>query len=224
VQDNDTLTSDTSKLAFFVRLAPPVLWGDAPAATGDTCWVIINNGAGRPYPVHINHFDTNGTIVNYYWNEAGATLGRMTATDTIMRNFSILEMNNGLPMWIYGRDNDSLTRGGKFVMFADSVPPAPIFTVDKPTGQIRIGWIGKDAKDGNGTMFKILLKQGSAPSSSDILIDFTSGTSLSPGLNGYDFSYTFIPSGGNGTYYYQVIAKDARGSTSSNSASFFNFP
>jgi len=50
--------------------------------------VIVNNGVGTLYPVHINHFDTNGTIVNYYWNEADASLGRMTATDTIMRPFS----------------------------------------------------------------------------------------------------------------------------------------
>ena len=210
-----------------VRLAAPVLWGDVHAATGDTTWVIINNGYGIPYNVHINSFDTNGTISRYYWSEAGS-FDSNSATKTndslYLRLIGINDVNHAFPIWAYGRDDDGLMRGGKFVVFADSAPPAPIFTVDKPTGQIRIGWIGKDVKDGNGTMFKILLKQGSAPSSSDILIDFTSGTSLSPGLNGYDFSYTFTPSGGNGTYYYQVIAKDARGSTSFNSASFFNFP
>ncbi len=225
VKDNDTIMSSSKDTTILVRLAPPVLWGDNP--TKDTVWTIINNGYGINYNVHINSYDTNGTISRYYWNEAGSfdsTTATKTNDSLYSRLIGINDVNHAFPIWIYGRDDDGLVRGRQFIAFADSVPPAPVTTIDKPTGQIRIGWIGKDVKDGNGTMFKILLKQGSAPASTDVLIDFTSGTSLSPGQNGYDFSYTFIPSGGNGTYYYQVIAKDARGSISFNSASFFNFP
>ena len=227
VRDDDTLRSDSVNVTFTVRLAPPVLWGDG--SNKDTLWVPITNGVGtsHPYTMTIHNQDTNGTIQRFYWSEDGSfdsTTAIKTADSNRTRTFSQLELLGGIPTWVYGRDDDGLVRGGNFIVYADSAPPAPVTTVDKPTGQIKIGWIGKDVKDGNGTMYKILLKQGSAPSSTDVLIDFTSGTSLSPGLNGYDFSYTFIPSGGNGTYYYQVIAKDARGSTSFNSASFFNFP
>jgi len=122
------------------------------------------------------------------------------------------------------RDTDGLMAKNSFQIYADSAPPAPVTTVAKVGGQIQIGWLGKDTKDGNGTLFEILLKNGSAPALMDTLIGFRSGTTLSPGLDGYDFSYTFTPSGGAGTYYYQVVAKDARGSVSYNTANFFIFP
>jgi len=57
----------------------------------------------------------------------------------------------------------------------------------------------------------------------DTLIGFRSGITLSPGLNGYDFSYAFYTFS-SGTYYYQVMQKDARGSISYNAASFFIYP
>ena len=211
--------SSSKDTTVLVRLAPPVLWGDAPAATGDTTWVIINNGAGRPYPVHINHFDTNGTIVNYYWNEAGATLGRMTATDTIMRSFSQAEMQYPLPIWIYGRDNDSLTRGGKFIMFADSVPPAPVINAVTAVDSITIYFKNKDAKDGNLTQYRVLMHDGSEPDSTrpaDILSDWKSGYRIADNSPTFDFMIKFKLTANTPQhlYYYQVHARDARGSVS----------
>jgi len=208
--------SSSKDTTILVRLAPPVLWGDAAAPTGDTTWVIINNGAGRPYPVHINHFDTNGTIVNYYWNEAGATLGRMTTTDTIMRSFSQAEMQYPLPIWIYGRDNDSLTRGGKFIMFADSAPPAPVVTFSISSAGGVINWRGKDGKDGNQTKYEILLKKGTTDpvEPTDIISQYNAGSNYAAAtVGGFDFSYSFITQG-TGEYHCQVIAKDARGTIS----------
>ena len=228
VRDDDSLVSDTTKYAIFVRLAPPVLWGDG--SNKDTLWVPVDT-LTKAYYIQVYSYDTNGINnlpMNWYWNSIASLTGAtVTQKDSLSISFTgVNPFPIGIPQirYIYARDNDSLLRGGQFVVYADSAPPTPLTTVDKPTGQIRIGWIGKDAKDGNGTLFKIIMKKGSAPAITDTLIDFTSGISLSPGLNGYDFSYTFIPSGGNGTYYYQVIAKDARGATSFSSASFFNFP
>jgi hypothetical protein len=206
--------SSSKDTSILVRLAPPVLWGDAPAATGDTAWVTINSGAGKPYPVHINHFDTNGTIVNYYWNEADSTLGRTTSTDTILRNFSILEMNHGLPMWIYGRDNDGLLRGRKFVVFADSAPQEPSLgsaTISRDS--VQFVWQNADVKDGDSTQFQILFDTNNPPST--IVKPF--GTCKKQGGL---FYYWHHPAA-SGIYRFKVIARDARGTISSSQVSSF---
>jgi len=110
-QDEDTVRSINSKdTSITVRLGALVLFGDNP--TKDTVWTVIDSGVERIYPVHINHYDTNGTILNYYWNGSGATLGRPTTTDTIMRNFSAGDLVVPFNMWISGKDDDSLVRAG----------------------------------------------------------------------------------------------------------------
>jgi hypothetical protein len=191
-----------------------MLWGDARATTGDTTWVIVNNGVGTLYPVHINHYDTNGTIANYYWNETSSSLGRMTTSDTIMRNVSASELIVPFNMWIYCRDDDSLLRGGKFVVFADSVPPAPQVSHIAGTDSITIYWSGKDAKDGDSTQYRILLKEGGEPDSTvpaDILSDWKRGYKASDDSH-YAYMIKFKVAHSVNNYYYQVHARDARGS------------
>jgi len=221
VRDDDTLISDTTKYAILVRLAPPVLWGDAPAATGDTTWVIINNGAGKPYPVHINHFDTNGTIINYYWNEADSTLGRATTTDTILRSFSILEMNHGFPMWIYGRDNDSILRGGKFIVFDDSAPPKPNI-LNPPSGGITsltLRWINDDAKDLDNTQFQVMIGYGAGVQPTTILQTYQAGKNYI--RSGSEYRFTFTPT--SSIFSVKVLSKDARGSTSESDVQNYSY-
>jgi hypothetical protein len=231
-RDDDSIVSTSTKdTTIAVRLGRPVLSGDK----GDTLWIPIANGPGTYY-MHVNTIDTNGINslpVNWYWNSTntliGATISQVDSVPIdILQGLSPFPIGSGQARYIFARDNDSLigknTTGNPFVVYADSAPPAPTISYSKVNGQIQIGWLGKDAKDGNGTLFEILLKKGSAPANTDTLFNFKSGTTLSPGLNGYDFSYTFGPSGGAGTYYYQVVAKDARGSISYSTASFFIFP
>jgi hypothetical protein len=233
-RDDDSIVSTSTKdTTIAVRLGRPVLWGDK----GDTLWIPIANGPGTYY-MHVNTIDTNGINsmpVNWYWNSTntliGATISQADSVPIdILQGLSPFPIGSGQARYIFARDNDSLIGynitgiGHPFIVYADSAPPAPTISYSKVNGQIQIGWLGKDAKDGNGTLFEILLKKGSAPANPDTLFNFKSGTTLSPGLNGYDFSYTFGPSGGAGTYYYQVVAKDARGSISYSTASFFIFP
>ena len=216
--DDDTIASSNKDTVVTVRLGRPVLWGDI----ADTLSTVVNNGPNYYY-VHANALDTNGNIQKYYWNDGAGWIDSTTA-DSIQYQFRQSDINHFLTMNVSVRDTDGLMAKNSFQIYADSAPPAPVTTVAKVGGQIQIGWLGKDTKDGNGTLFEILLKNGSAPALMDTLIGFRSGTTLSPGLDGYDFSYTFTPSGGAGTYYYQVVAKDARGSVSYNTANFFIFP
>jgi hypothetical protein len=221
VRDNDSVWSTAKDTAIAVRLGAPLLWGDAPAATGDTVWTIIDNGAGKPYRVRVSHYDTNGTIGKYYWNEADSTLGRQTATDTIMRNFSVLEINRGFPMWIYGRDDDGLTRGGKFIVFADSAPPAPVF-LNPPLGDmtgLTLRWINDDVKDKDETYFQIMIGYGAGALPTTILQPYKQGKDHI--RSGSEYRFTFTPS--SPSFSIKIVAKDARGTTSESVVQTFSY-
>lgn len=215
VRDNDSLMAvrDTT---FTVNKGAPVLSGDK----GDTLWVIINNGTGKPYPIKVNHSDPNGSIVGYFWNESESALGRRTTTDTIMRNISPGDLVVPFPIWIYGRDDDSLTRGGNFIVATDSAPPKPtIYTQGIVSGNAIINWAKKDAKDGNATQYKILLSRDNNPNeATDSVTTFLPGSSFTASdFPAYDFKFPVPltpPAGQHGQYLYQIIAKDARGTKS----------
>jgi hypothetical protein len=217
VRDDDTIMSSSKDTAILVRLAPPVLWGDNP--TKDTVWTIINNGYGINYKVHVNSYDTNGTINRYYWSEAGSfdsTTATKTNDSLYSRLIGINDVNHAFPIWIYGRDNDGLVRGRQFIAFADSAPPAPVVTFSISAGGGIINWRGKDAKDGNLTQYEILLKKGTTDpvEPTNIISQYNAGVNYAAAtVGGFDFSYSFITQG-TGEYHCQVIAKDARGTIS----------
>ncbi len=234
VRDNDTLVSNTFADTIMVRLAPPVLWGDAPAATGDTTWVIINNGYDKSYSIHINSYDTNGVNqkpVRYYWQGAGQPFDttqaeqpgifRKTNQDTVVWPFTDMgTANQSRQLWIYGRDDDGLLGGGKFVVFADSAPRPMTATYNN--SQTKFQWSGLDAKDSLATEYRILVKKGSQLGAGDttapfIAKDWTPGSdpafSYTP-ANALPFTWIFTPIQGSGLYYFQIIARDKRGSIS----------
>jgi hypothetical protein len=217
VRDDDSVMSSSKDTTITVRLAPPVLWGDNP--TKDTVWTIINNGYGINYNVHINSYDTNGTIGRYYWSEAGSfdsTTATKTNDSLYSRLIGINDVNHAFPIWIYGRDDDGLVRGRQFIAFADSAPPAPVVTFSISAGGGIINWRGKDTKDGNQTQYEILLKKGTTDpvEPTNIISQYNAGSNYSAAtVGGFDFSYSFITQG-TGEYHCQVIAKDARGTIS----------
>jgi hypothetical protein len=223
--DDDTIMSVSSKdTTILERLGAPVIWGDG--LTKDTVWVIIDSGVGRNYPIRIQHYDTNGTMANYFWNEAGPSLGRSTTTDTIQRNFGANEVNSGFSYWIYGRDDDGFTRGGKFVVYADSAPPKPETYPDPAVDSVTIYWKGKDAKEGNQTEYLILLRENADPdtlNSADIISNWRIGYSISDD-NTYDFMYRFkmVDNVPNKMFRYRVLARDKRLSISRSDIA--NFP
>jgi hypothetical protein len=229
VADEDSEMSTIKDTTIFVRKGAPVIYADG--VTQDTIWVVIDSGVGRAYPVRINHADTNGTIVNYFWNEAGETLGRSTVTDTVHRNFGLSDVvAPGFPMWIYGRDDDGLTRGGKFIVYADSVPPVPVVSHNVPVApndSITIYWKEKDLKEGDLTEYLILLREDVDPDPSraeDILAGWKTGYRISD-LAAYHYMYRFnMPSsGGEKTYKYQILARDKRLSISKSGISSFAY-
>jgi hypothetical protein len=212
VRDEDTVFSASKDTAITVRLGAPLIY--AQGLTKDTIWVPVDSGVGRSYPIRILHSDTNGMITNFFWNEAGPTLGRMTATDTIMRNIGLNDINASFPMWIYGRDDDGLTRGGRFMVFADSAPPNITVYALPNADSITIYWSGKDTRDGNQTEYLILLRENTNPDTSraeDILSNWKTGHRVSDDIS-YDFMYRFkmVDNVPNKVFRYRVLARDKR--------------
>jgi hypothetical protein len=226
--DEDSIMTPKKKDSVMVHLAPPVLWGDKI----DTLWVPVS--AAGTYYIHVNSFDTNGVNnlpVKWYWN-ATASLTGATVTSVDSVPIDIMQGMNPFPIgspqtrYIAARDNDSLlTRVIKsFQVYADSAPPTPSIVADKVGSVVTILWKNKDAKDGDATQYKIIIKKDSSPTITDILVDYKAGSQYDAGTSGYDFKYSFTPTTGSGTYSYKVIAKDARGSENSSIEGAFIYP
>lgn len=90
-----------------------------------------------------------------------------------------------------------------------------------------------DKKDSLDTEYRILVKKGSSLEESDtteefVAKDWTRGSDPefgydNTGSNPLPFSWTYIPDQGSGLYYFQVIARDARGSVSGGNNSYGQF-
>jgi hypothetical protein len=219
--DDDTAASSNKDTVVTVRLGRPVLWGDK----GDTLWIMVNKDYGD-YFYRPKYFDTNGVIDTFFF---GATSTLSSATkgkaDSAVLNIDASRINKGVDRYIWIKDNDDLIAGGtKFSVFADSAPPAPTVTSDAITGGRKISWSGKDAKDGDATLYKIIIKKTANPDENvDIVSDFKPGSQYASGAPFNDYSFSYTPTGGTGTYYYQIISKDARGSLSRCTVNNFNF-
>jgi hypothetical protein len=186
----------------------------------------------RDYYYKPHYEDTNGVIDTFYFgqqeNIATASKGK---ADSAVYNISSLTVNKGSARYIWVKDDDGLLRGGRFVVFADSAPPAPTVGAVKAGDSIRVEWFGHDKKDSCFTEFRILYKKSAvanpAPTLNEVS-DSLIGWNVGLSAFNYDapsqgYSYTFKPTGGAGYYFFQVIARDKRGTKSYSTKVFVNF-
>ena len=180
--------------------------------------------------------DTNGVVDTFYFgSNATFTAATKSKADSSLLNVDGSRINKGVDRYIWIKDDDGLLRGNsnkdslgnpkKFVVFADSVPLKPtVFTAGINNDSVTIYWKNKDFKDGEQTQYKIILaKDNSLPGDNEILIDFKDGYEAA-NFGSYQYKYKFrLPQpAGSGDYYYRVIARDARLSTSRSDVD--NFP
>jgi len=238
-EDEDSLLSAVKDTVFTVRKGAPEVWGDS----GDTLWVVVDDGPSKMYPLllHDNVFDTNGVNnkpVRYYINEGStfdSTSGSAIKSDNGEMLWYVSEALLHVPVKVqfYVLDDDGFLRGGEFVVFADSAPGEIVASSDPVTGGRIISWSGMDKKDSLDTEYRILVKKGNPISESDtteefIAKDWTRGNDPefgydNTGSNPLPFSWTYISDQGSGLYYFQVIARDARGSVSGGNNSYGQF-
>ena len=175
VRDEDTVMSAARDTAVSVRLGGPVVWGHTPLAANDTVFVNVDrgySGSAVKYYARVRAADTNGTIQRYYWsNNPWPDSGTVTTGDSLEYTVNILTLHQGLAQYIHVRDDDGLVRGGRFVVFADSAPPAPTFFQNGQSGDSVVLKWGKrmDAKDGMQTRVQIVTCFGDGCMPSDSL-------------------------------------------------------
>jgi hypothetical protein len=226
VMDDDSLIV-SSQFTINVRLGMPRVWNPQ----GDTMFVVCPTGGGD-VTLKVNSFDTNGTVVKYYWdfNSANGLDTNVTAqykTDVDSLTFTIPPSGVNIPfkMAALAKDDDGLVAIDTFFLLPDESPPTTTTTSDAQAGVRKISWKNKDAIDGVATEYKIVIKKEGSNSFDSVTVadesnpayivqDFKAGSLYESGTTGYEFGYTYTPTAGNGTYHYRIIARDKRGSLS----------
>jgi hypothetical protein len=115
-------------------------------------------------------------------------------------------------MWIYGRDNDGLLRGEKFIVFDDSAPSKPNI-LNPPSGgliSLTLRWINDDAKDLDATQFQVMIGYGSGVQPTTVLKAYQAGKNYI--RSGSEYRFTFTPT--SNSFSVKALSKDARGSIS----------
>ena len=220
VMDNDSnVTTSTKQVT--VHLGAPHVWNP-----GDTMFVVTPDGGGND-TLRISHYDTNGTIQTFYWAMNSVT-GLDTAhayskgpADTLVYNITPTGLNAAFQMAVFGKDDDGNVGGDTFWLFPDAPPPVPEIlnpALGDITNGLTLRWQNQDAKDGTATQFQILISYTSADPST-VLSAYKPGTQYT--ISGSEYRFTFKPT--SGTFKIQVIAKDARGSTTASDIAAYSY-
>ena len=221
IKDNDGVVSDTASLTFFVQLGTPVLKrvpnNDTMLWVSDTlvCPYIPSSHIST---VAVTPFDTNGSIVRFYWDISNGGL-----TDT--NSSPIFGPTGGSPdghflLKVTGKDDDSLISNTVQFYFSPHQPPPVVSSNTGRAGAAQVlFWSGKDAVDQLSTLYKIVIKKGGELAPGDdnnsvyIVQDFKPGSQYTNAAPSFDYSFVYTPPS-SGTYYYQIIARNSRGQMS----------
>jgi hypothetical protein len=136
------------------------------------------------------------------------------SADSLVYNIPQTSVNLSFQMAVFGKDDDGNVAGDTFWLYPDAPPPAPTINAVAGTDSVTIYWLGKDVKDGNMTQYRVLLHNNGEPDSTitaDILSNWKSGYRVSD-LPQFDFMLKVKVAHSVNLYYYQVQARDARGS------------
>jgi hypothetical protein len=218
VMDNDTNWTERS-LNIQVNMGRP---SAGPGATyglpiqwvGDTLFYIYTGGNAQ---AAIDTSDSNGTCQKIYWD-----LSRDGWNDsTDVPKWTMTVTSNALyEMKAQVRDDDGIMSAPYlFYMYTDAPPLAPTVTHSASQGDsVTIYWKNKDIHDGDFTEYRVLLATGDEPDSTNsahIFSDWKSGYQAA-GFGSYEYKIRIaLPESnpfGSTDYFYQVHARDNRGS------------
>jgi hypothetical protein len=220
VRDEDS-TMAVATYPINVHLGMPRVWN----AQGDTLFVVCPEG-GADVSLHINSFDTNGTVQKYYWDfnavnglDTNVTPTYKTDVDSITKAIDPGTVNVGYRMAIFGKDDDGNVAGDTMWLYPDAPPPAPTFFKDSTFADTTVlKWEAiHDVHDNLKTQVQIFIRQGTngepniplftgtLPSLDDAR--FGSQTVGGVPCYNYKFKCSFAGAG-----RWRVVLQDARGS------------
>lgn len=159
--------------------------------------------------IAIDTSDTNGQCKKYFWD--WESYSDTTTFIPILKKSIFPHTNNRVT--VTAKDDDSLiSEPFRFVVFPDELPSPINTTTDKAGDSVMIFWKGMDSFDSTSTQYRIIMKQGSEPDSTDVIQDFKAGNEYQSSKN-EDYKFMWVFKGGQKakTYYYRVIARDRHG-------------
>jgi len=209
VKDGDGVWSGEKVLPVHVRLGRPVVSG---ATSGDSIQWVEGSGSDRDTMFYVwsgsytqttmkvDTADSNGMCSWFYWDfDDNGSVNSTTTTTTTANGFS---ENTAYRLRVWCKDDDSLVSPAlACIVYPDGPPPTPTSLAAGGSGSdVTIAWSGKDVKDGDGTLYQLLVRKGTTPPvDSDSLLVFRAGNTFGSGsAYGKDYEYTFTPNDGNG--------------------------
>lgn len=225
IRDDDSLYV-TKECSVFVRLGKPHVWWSSHTYPDTIQWVAGQNGDldtmfyrfedGDSYVI-VSVGDSNGQIDSILWDRGANGSIDYAQVSPILKAFFIPEQGNKISVMAVDEDN-IYSEPFTFWVYPDSVPPKSLLGVaDTSYDSVTFIWYNADSKDGDSTEFQILCDTTEPP------LTVIKTFSISPKNQNGRYYYIYRPPV-TGTYWWQVIACDLRGSqTKSNVSSFFDF-
>jgi len=197
----------------------------SPGTSKRIHFYVYKGGSGAHTAMAIDTSDTNGQCVTYYWDTDND--GDYNIENNVpYLSYDFGKLESEISVWAADEDG-IMSEKVTFYLYPDDPPlevEASVVPADlNPTTKYTFSWSGMDVKDQTLTEYRILVHQGgidgyNSPDSAniaDIAKDWTPGTASEFNENGGSFSWEYIPTGcESGTtcrYYWQVEARDARG-------------
>lgn len=202
----------------------PEIWGD----DGDTLWVVVDNNYGN-YPLYVNSNDSNGAVETFYWSWSGGIANAFDSTDIDNISYGVnnITIHNSVNMWIYGRDDDGLVSGGKFLIYADSVPLEVTglnFAMTSGNDSVIVMWgLELDEIDGLDTEIKIMIKYSNVGDPDVVLKDFMKAENYEVNQAGTKRLFKYEKTQ-TGDVRWKVVLRDKRGSETASEANSFTIP
>ncbi len=192
---------------------------------------MVDNGytrSGVKYYAKIHALDTNGTLLKYYWaNTEWPDSGTVTSVDSLEYNVNVATIHNGVPQYIWGRDDDGLRNGGRFVVFADSVPRQVTglsATMNSGSDSVVLSWgLELDKKDSLETEVQLLIKYSNVGDPDVVLKDYTPAGQFELTQSGTKRSFKFSKVQSEDIRW-RVVLRDKRGSETMSEVNSFTIP
>jgi hypothetical protein len=229
--DDDGIFSDTAVFIDSVHLGKPLM--RKITANDSMVWIsgLTYDTLVCPYrpatgvtTIGAGSYDTNGSVARFYWDAGSGLVYDTTKTNLLAT--TKLNINQSYLTKVSGKDDDSIATSNTIQFYTcPHTPPPSLNNVncEQATNGKKISWSGKDGIDSNATLYKVLIKKDNSITTADetnptyIIQDFTAGSLCTSGSPSFDYSLTFTPNQGSGSYYWLVIAKNSRGQQSRNS-------
>ncbi len=228
-KDNDGIWGDSSISSISVRLGKPWVkkvpnndtmhWSDTLPGDNDTMVCPFRSGLTT---IAVGVGDSNGTVKKVFWDVNNGMATNSAATTIWATNSLAKDTVYRIKVWCM--DEDSVISDTMRFFVLPHIPPPQITSLNYDGGYGRIFWDGKDASDGDATLYRVIMKKSGTDSilvSDEIngcaqcySVGFKTGfDSGHQGSLNFDWSQVVSQMAPSGNYWYKIYMRNSKGQT-----------